>query len=92
MSQEARPAAVLSPADRSRFWTEWLAVATSACLVFLTLSGLSVWLLPFSVANQVLVFLHTAVGLAVTLPVSLYVFRHWRVYRTNQMTHLKLLG
>ena len=81
-----------SSASRGRLWTERLAVLTSAALVFLTLSGLSFWLLPFGVANQILVLLHTVVGLAVVLPVALYLVRHWRAYRTNQMTHLKLLG
>jgi hypothetical protein len=73
-------------------WTERLAVATSACLLFLTLSGLSIWLLPFSVANQVLVLVHTAVGLGALVPMGLYLLRHWRAYRPNQMTYLKLLG
>jgi hypothetical protein len=93
LSSEIPPErAIPSSAARGRGWTERVAVATSACLAFLTLSGLSVWLLPFSVTNQVLVFLHTAVGLAVAIPMTLYLWRHWRAYRANQMTHLKLSG
>ena len=47
-----------------------LAKATSAFLVVMTASGFSLWLLPFSVPNQILVFLHTLVGIVSFLPVS----------------------
>ena len=78
--------------DRARQWTMSLAVATSASLAFLGLSGLSIWLLPFSVANQVLVLAHTVLGAFLLVPCVWYLLRHWLSYRTNQMTHLKLLG
>jgi hypothetical protein len=78
--------------ERKRRWTAWRPVAASAFLLFLTLSGLSIWLLPFSVPNQVLVFLHTLAGIVFLIPFTWYAVEHWLDYRTHQMTHLKLLG
>ena len=78
--------------DRHRLWTLRLAIATSAFVLIMTLSGLSIWLLPFSLPNQVLVFVHTVLGVALLAPVTWYSLRHWLAYRGNQMTHIKLLG
>jgi hypothetical protein len=78
--------------DRDQQWRMALARATSAFVVGMTLSGLSVWLLPFSIGNQILVFLHTMVGVVLFLPVSYYLVTHWLLYRHHQMTHVKLLG
>ncbi len=78
--------------NRARQWTGWLAVATSVFMFFMTLSGLSIWLLPFSVANQVVVYLHTLVGVGFFLFCSWYLIRHWWVYKANQMNHIVLLG
>ena len=69
-----------------------LAVATSVFLVVMTVSGLSLWLLPFSIPNQILVFVHTLLGLLFFLPISWYLLKHWLTYRGHLMTHIKLLG
>jgi hypothetical protein len=58
----------------------------------MTLSGLAIWLLPFSVPNQILVLAHTLSGVLLLLPVSVYLFQHWLLYRRHLMTHIKLLG
>jgi hypothetical protein len=78
--------------DRNRQWSLALARATSAFLLGMTLSGLSLWILPFSVPNQLLVFVHTLAGVVLFLPVSYYLLSHWLLYRRHQMTHVKLLG
>jgi len=78
--------------DRHRQWALRLAIATSAFLVVMTLSGLSLWLLPFSIPNQILVFVHTLLGVVLFLPVSWYLLKHWLTYRVHLMTHIKLLG
>lgn len=78
--------------DRSAQWRSRLAVWTAGFLAFETLSGLSIWLLPFSVTNQVLVLLHTGVGLIYLIPCSYYLTRHWLNYRKKLLTHVKLLG
>ena len=56
--------------DRHSQWSMRLAVATSVFLVVMTVSGLSLWLLPFSIPNQILVFVHTLLGLLFFLPIS----------------------
>ncbi|MBI4409627.1 MAG: hypothetical protein HY561_07965, partial [Gemmatimonadetes bacterium] len=44
-------------------WRSRLLLTVGGLLLFETLTGLSIWLLPFSVPNQVTVLLHTVVGL-----------------------------
>ncbi len=78
--------------DRHQQWSLRLAAATSAFLVVMAVSGLSLWLLPFSIPNQILVFVHTLLGVLFFLPVSWYLLKHWLTYRGHLMTHIKLLG
>ncbi len=73
-------------------WQERLLLCVSGLLVFETLTGLSMYLLPFSVPNQVAVLLHTLIGLIFVAPYAWYQLRHWRLYRERQMTHIKLTG
>ena len=73
-------------------WQRRLLAAVVGLLAFETLTGLSIYLLPFSVPNQVSVLLHTAVGLICVVPFAWYQLRHWRVYRERQLTHVKLTG
>jgi hypothetical protein len=65
---------------------------TLAWLAFETLSGLSIYLLPFSVPNQWLVLLHTGAGLALLLPACVYQWRHLVEYWPRPRTPLKVLG
>jgi cytochrome c554/c'-like protein len=78
--------------DRAREWRSPLAIAAAGFSLFAALSGLSIWLLPFSVPNQVTVFLHTLVGLAFLLPVGWYFVRHWLQYWRKPLSHIQLLG
>ena len=73
-------------------WRHWLLVCVSGLLVFETLSGLSIYLLPFSVPNQVVVIVHTLVGLVFVVPYVWYQIRHWQLYRSLPLTHVKLTG
>jgi cytochrome c554/c'-like protein len=73
-------------------WQRRLLAAVVGLLAFETLTGLSIYLLPFSVPNQVSVLLHTAVGLICVVPFAWYQLRHWRGYRERQLTHVKLTG
>jgi len=86
---------MINPAEVRSKTAEWqrrLLVAVAALLTFETLSGLSIWLLPFSIPNQVAVVLHTAIGLMCVAPYTWYQLRHWRLYRERQLTHVKLTG
>lgn len=84
-----------SPAQSASKATEWkhvLLLVVSGLLVFETLTGLFIWLLPFSVTNQVNVLLHTIVGLVFIIPFAWYQVRHWLIYRPTKMNHYKLTG
>ncbi len=80
------------PTSRSAEWQRPLAGLVVGFLLFETLSGLSIYLLPFSVTNQVLVLIHTVGGVIFLVPAFWYQLRHWLVYRKAGMTHVKLLG
>ena len=77
---------------RSNEWQRKLLYAISGMLIFETLTGLSILFLPFSVPNQVMVLMHTAVGLAFVIPFAWYQVRHWSIYTTMRMSHVKLTG
>ncbi len=73
-------------------WLHKLLLFVSAFLAFETLSGLSIYFLPFSVNNQVMVLLHTVGGLIFTLPFLFYLGRHLMVYNWRKFDHFKLTG
>ena len=73
-------------------WRSKLAAWTGGFLLFELLTGFSIWLLPFSVPNQMMVLGHTLVGLVFLIPCSYYLGRHWWIYRRKLLTHLKFLG
>jgi Cytochrome c554 and c-prime len=83
---------VVSPRAKISEWQRRLLLCVAGLLVFETISGLVIWLLPFSVPNQVAVLVHTAIGLVFVIPYAWYQLRHWRAYRERQMTHIKLTG
>lgn len=61
-------------------------------LVFETVTGLAVYVLPFSVPNQLLVVFHTVAGIAFVAPYAWYQVRHWKTYREIRISHVKLTG
>jgi len=76
----------------AREWRQKLLYTVAGLLLFETLTGLSNYLLPFSVSNQVMVLLHTLGGLVFLVPFGWYQVRHWLLYRSKMMTHVKLTG
>ena len=79
-------------AVRAGEWRRRLLVTVSALLGFETLTGLAVYLFPFSVSNQVMVLVHTAAGLVLVPPFAWYQVRHWQLYRRLRPTHVMLTG
>ena len=77
---------------KSLEWQRPLLRVVSGLLVFETLSGLAIYLLPFSVSNQMTVLLHTAAGIVFVLPYIWYQLRHWRKYRSIRLSHVVLTG
>jgi len=53
----------------------------SGTLIFLALTGLAIWLLPFSIPIQASVLLHTLLGLAIVIPLTLWQLSHWLATR-----------
>lgn len=79
-------------ANRPAEWRSSLAILAAGVLVFLTLSGLFIWLLPFGEFAQINVLTHTLIALLFFAPVIWYCLRHWLLYRRYPLTHVKLLG
>ncbi len=73
-------------------WRRGLVVTVSGLLVFETLTGLSIYVLPFSISNQIMVLAHTGVGLVFLAPLAWYQIQHWRRYRDLRLSHVKLTG
>ena len=77
---------------KSREWERPLLRAVAGLLVFETITGLAIWLLPFSVPNQMTVLIHTVAGIVFALPFLWYQLRHWRNYRSIRLSHVVLTG
>jgi hypothetical protein len=92
VSSNNPPVAGSARAAREAEWRRPLAAFTMAWLIFETLSGLSIYLLPFSVANQWMVVIHTLAGLVVLVPFAWYQIRHLAVYWNHPLTTLKVMG
>jgi len=73
-------------------WQRRLLVSVAALLAFETLTGLAIYLLPFSVSNQMMVLFHTVAGVAAVLPFAWYQVRHWKIYRSMRLSHVVLTG
>ena len=78
--------------ERDAEWRSRLAILVAGLLIFETLTGLAIYLLPFSLPLQFSVLVHTAAGLVFVLPYAWYQLRHWRLYRRAGMTQVKLMG
>lgn len=78
--------------SKEQEWQKVLLRFISGILLFETITGLAIYLLPFSIVNQVSVLLHTIIGLVFIIPFSYYMVRHWSIYRSMPMTHYKFTG
>jgi hypothetical protein len=73
-------------------WRSGLSGLTGAFLLFTSLSGLFIYLLPFSVFNQFNVIIHTLVGVFMLLPITWFALRHWNARKKGNLSHYQLLG
>jgi len=86
---------VVSPngqSSRAREWRSRLSIFVGGLLCFETITGLWIWLLPFSVSSQISVLVHTAAGLVFLLPFLFYQGRHWWIYRSRPLSHFLVTG
>ncbi len=82
-----------TPAELAqRGWASPLARTVTALLVFQALTGLWIYLAPFSVFSQMQVLAHALVGLAVILPYGVYQVRHFLVWYRQTFTAVMMLG
>ncbi|MCA8982058.1 MAG: hypothetical protein H6831_14190 [Planctomycetes bacterium] len=77
---------------RVQGWRDKTGRLVSGLTLFLLVTGLSIYLLPFSVFNQHAVVLHSLVGLAFVPPATSYLVRHIRAYWDYPLTHIKFSG
>ena len=73
-------------------WGRRFVALTLAWLAFETLSGLAIYLLPFSVPSQWTVVVHTGLGLTLLVPALVYQWQHLRVYWSRPRGPVKWMG
>ena len=78
--------------SRADEWRQRLLFCVAGLLIFETLTGLGIYLLPFSVPTQWTVVFHTVAGLAFIAPFAWYQARHWKLYRSIRVSHVVLTG
>jgi len=73
-------------------WRRRFAALTLAWLGFETVSGLAIWLLPFSAPAQWTVVVHTGAGLVFLLPILVYQWQHLATYWPRPGGAMKWMG
>ena len=73
-------------------WASHLAVVVTALLLIASLTGLWIYLAPFSIAAQVQVVLHTVTGLVLIIPFLYYQVRHFLIWYRQKFTAVMLMG
>jgi hypothetical protein len=77
---------------RETEWRRRFAALTLAWLAFETVSGLALWMLPFSVPVQWTVVVHTGLGIVFLVPILVYQWQHLRVYWSRPGGAVKWMG
>jgi len=80
------------PKSRALEWSSRLSIFVGGLLLFEAITGLWIWLLPFSVSSQVSVLVHTAAGILFLVPYLVYQARHWWIYRGRPLSHYLITG
>lgn len=75
-----------------RGWTSRMAAWVTALLLVESVTGLWIYLAPFSISSQVQVLVHTILGVAMTLPYLFYQWRHFLVWYKQKATVMMVLG
>lgn len=88
----SRPDRAVGRVDAEAEWKHPLTGAVIGLLLFETITGLTIYLLPFSIFNQFGVLLHTVIGVAMFLPFVWYLGRHWWRRFHGKFNHFQLLG
>ncbi len=78
--------------DSAAEWRSRLSGIVGALLLYTSVSGILIYLLPFSIFNQLNVLVHSLVGVAMLLPAAWFVVRHWYARKKGNLSHYQLLG
>lgn len=73
-------------------WAKSLLILVSGFLLFELITGLLIYLAPFSIGTQMTVLIHTGIGVAFCVPYFIYQLRHWLNYRHRPLNEIKLMG
>lgn len=76
----------------ARGWSSPLAIAVAGLTAVQTITGLWIYLAPFSSITQFQVLLHTLAGLLFVVPFGWYVVRHFLVWYAQKATAVMVLG
>ncbi len=82
----------LFEAIQLREWRAKLTAVVAGLFGFLAITGLYIYFGPFSVAAQVMVLLHTLLGVLFVVPYIMYQWHHWKTNRERPFNQHKLLG
>ncbi len=89
---KTRPASGSTTVDAAAEWRRPLTGLTLGLLAFEVITGLTIYLLPFSEFNQFGVLLHTILGVGMVGPVGWYLAEHWWRRFRGRFNHFQLLG
>ena len=76
----------------ARGWSGRLTIFVCSLLVIQAVTGLCIWLAPFSRSSQVQLLLHVVSGLLVTIPFIVFQVRHLIVWAGQRLTAVSVLG
>ena len=73
-------------------WASRSAIFISASLAVMSVTGLWIYVSPFSVVSQIQLLLHVVVGLVFLVPYCYYQIRHFLAWYRQKMTSVMVLG
>ncbi len=73
-------------------WSSQLAIFVSIFIIIEAITGLWIYLAPFSVSAQLQVILHTLAGLILLVPYLVYQVRHFLAWYRQNVTVIMILG
>ncbi len=85
-------AAPMTSETRAAAWRARLLAIVGGVLLFETITGLVIWLTPFSLTAQFMVLTHTVLGLLIVLPFAWYLTKHWVAVSRQRFSHHKITG
>ncbi len=92
LSVERKPTGVPLHQLAAKGWASPLAICVAGLVAIQAITGLWIYLAPFSASSQLQVLLHTAAGLLFVLPFGWYLVRHVLVWCAQKATAVMILG